>query len=390
MNVDGTHYRTIWLKEGDERTVQIIDQRNLPHEFIIEDLKTTKDVARAIKEMRVRGAGLIGATAAYGMYLAALESREELRWLIKQKDSAVPKEQFDSYCSSEFDIMMKNAGDVLIRTRPTAVNLEWAVNRQIEAMKGTGYDSKISTALKTAIEIADEDAEYCRSIGEHGVNLLEDISNRKGGKPVNILTHCNAGWLAFVDYGSATSPIYAAHNQGIDVHVWVDETRPSNQGARLTAWELGQHGVPHTVIADNAGGHLMQHEEVDIMIVGSDRTTYTGDVCNKIGTYLKAVAAKDNNIPFYVALPSSTIDWKMRDGVKEIPIEERGGEEVKYIQGLHDGNIKQVLLTPETSSVTNYSFDVTPSRLVTGIITERGICEASEDGILSMYPERRK
>jgi methylthioribose-1-phosphate isomerase len=367
MNIDGKHYRTIWLKEDDPNTVQIIDQRWLPHEFVIEDLKTVDDVARAIKDMHVRGAGLIGATAGFGMYLAALSAPA------------------DSLASA-----LATAGEQLKATRPTAVNLAWAVDRQFAAITAPDVDDPIRVAREAAQLIADEDAEFCRRLGEHGVSLIEEISRKKGGDVVNILTHCNAGWLAFVDYGSATAPIYAAHDRGIKVHVWVDETRPRNQGARLTAWELGQHGVPHTVIADNVGGHLMQQGLVDIVITGTDRTTYTGDVGNKIGTYLKALAAHDNGVPFYTALPSSTFDWTMRDGVKEIPIEQRGGEEVKYIQGLHEGEIKEVLLTPEDSPAANFAFDVTPSRLVTGLITERGICEASEDGVLGLYPEKRK
>ncbi|MBN2043264.1 MAG: S-methyl-5-thioribose-1-phosphate isomerase [Candidatus Aenigmarchaeota archaeon] len=359
MLVNGKHYRTIWLKENDDSIVQIIDQRWLPHKFVIEDLKTVDDVAKAIKDMHVRGAGLIGAAAGYGMYLAALNGDD-----------------------------VREASGKLKATRPTAVNLAWACDRQLKAIDSS--KDKIGTAKKTAKEIANDDAEFCRRIGENGAKIIEEISRRKNGETVNILTHCNAGWLAFVDYGSATAPIYSAHDRGIKIHVWVDETRPRNQGARLTAWELGQHGVPHTVIPDNVGGHLMQHGKVDMVIVGSDRTTRTGDVANKIGTYLKALAANDNNVPFYVALPSSSFDWIKRDGVKEIPIEERGGEEVRFIQGLHDGEIKKVLLTPEKSNTANYAFDVTPSRLVTGLITERGICDASEEGILELFPEHSK
>jgi len=364
MKVQGRHYRTIWIKDG---VVQIIDQRNLPHEFVIEDLKSVDDVARAIKEMHVRGAGLIGATAGYGMHIAAKEASKD-----------------------DFDNQVMQAGEKLKATRPTAVNLAWAVDRQLEAMKqGNSPEEKIEITLKTASEIADKDAEFCRRIGEHGMKIIEEISQRKNGDTVNILTHCNAGWLAFVDYGSATAPIYAAFDKGIKVHVWVDETRPRNQGARLTAWELGEHGVPYTVISDNVGGHLMQHELVDMVITGTDRTSYTGDVANKIGTYLKALAAKDNEVPFYVALPSSTFDWVIRDGVKEIPIEQRGDEEVKYARGLVDGKIREALLTPQNAKTANYAFDVTPARLVTGLITERGICEASEEGVLGLYPERK-
>jgi methylthioribose-1-phosphate isomerase len=369
MNINGKHYRTIWLKEDNNSVVQIIDQRWLPHKFVIEDLKTVDDFENAIKNMHLRGAGLIGAAAGYGMYIAALEA---------------PKDE-------SFDNFLAESGEKLKATRPTAVNLELAVKRQLTVIKeGSSFKDKISIAFETARKIADEDAEYCRMIGEHGMKIIEEISKRKNGETVNILTHCNAGWLAFVDYGSATAPIYAAFNKGIKVHVWVDETRPRNQGARLTAWELEQHEVPNTVIVDNTGGHLMQHGLVDMVIVGSDRTTYTGDVANKIGTYLKALAAKDNNIPFYAALPSSTFDWETRDGVKEIPIEERGSEEVKYIQGFCEGEIKKVLLTPEKNNAANYAFDVTPARLVTGLITERGICKANEKSILELYPEHKK
>jgi len=368
MNVDGRPYRTIWLKEDDDSIVQIIDQRHLPHQFVIEELNTVDEVAQAIRDMHVRGAGLIGATAGYGMYIAALHAPH-----------------------ATFMQALAAAGEQLKATRPTAVNLAWAVDRQLTAIQAANGDieDKIQTAREMAQTIADEDAEYCRRIGEHGVARIEEISQRKNGDVVNILTHCNAGWLAFVDYGSATAPMYAAHNKGIPIHVWVDETRPRNQGARLTAWELGQHGISHTVIVDNVGGYLMQHGQVDMVIVGSDRTTYTGDVGNKIGTYLKALAAHDNGVPFYTALPSSTFDWQMRDGVKEVPIEQRNGVEVSTIQGYHEGKIKQVLLTPENSPVANYAFDVTPARLVTGLITERGICAASEEGVFGLYPEKK-
>ncbi|MFC2142994.1 S-methyl-5-thioribose-1-phosphate isomerase [Candidatus Aenigmatarchaeota archaeon] len=361
MNVDGKHYRTIWVK--DEKTIQIIDQRNLPHEFIIEDLKTVEDAARAITDMHVRGAPLIGATAAYGMYLAAVNGED-----------------------------IEKAAETLRKTRPTAIDLNWAVDNQLEIIKNK--DDKTKILLENAKKIEDESAEMCRMIGEHGVKIIEEIAKRKKeeGKDetVNILTHCNAGWLACVDYGTATSPMYAAHDKGIKVHIWVDETRPRNQGARLTAWELGKHGVPHTVIADNVGGHLMQHGLVDMVITGTDRTTYTGDVANKIGTYLKALAAYDNLIPFYVALPSSTFDWSIRDGVKEIPIEQRGNEEVKYARGFCEDKVKEVLLTPKDSNAANYAFDVTPSRLVTALITERGVCVPHEDCVKKLYPEKFK
>ncbi len=367
MNVEGKHYRTIWVKDKDDKVVQIIDQRALPHKFVIEDLKTVDDVAVAIKEMHVRGAGLIGATAGFGMYIAALEAPEE-----------------------SFNEAVKASGEKLKATRPTAVNLAGGVERQLKAMeKGKGKEEKVKIAFEEAKKIADEDSEFCKRLGEHGLKIIEELSKKKKGETVNILTHCNAGWLAFVDYGSATAPIYAAFDKGIKVHVWVDETRPRNQGARLTAWELGQHGVQHTIIPDNVGGHLMQHDLVDMCIVGADRTTFTGDVANKIGTYLKALAAKDNNVPFYVALPSSSFDWTMRDGVKEIPVEQRDGEEVKYIQGMCNGELKKVLLTPEKSPAANYGFDVTPARLVTGLICERGICKANEKSILKLFPEKK-
>ena len=366
MKINGQPYRAIWPKADDPKTVQIIDQRHLPHQFIIEDLTTVEQAAAAIKDMHVRGAPLIGATAAWGMVLAAITAPQG--------------------SPAEFDAFIQSAAEQLHATRPTAINLAWALEKMGAAISAAeGFEGKIKAAREEAIQIADDEAEACRMIGVHGVSLIEEIAKKKDGKPVNVLTHCNAGWLACVDYGTATAPIYAAHDAGIPVHVWVDETRPRNQGARLTAWELGQHGVPHTVIVDNVGGHLMQHGMVDLVIVGTDRTTYTGDVANKIGTYLKALAAKDNGVPFYVALPSSTIDWTIRDGF-EIPIEQRGGEEVKYIQGAHDGEVKLVLLTPETSPAANYAFDVTPARLVDALITERGICPASEEGVLGSVP----
>ena len=360
MNVKGRHYRTIWPKPEDERVIQLIDQRALPHRFVIEDVRTVAEMAAAIREMHVRGAGLIGAAAGYGMYLATFES----------------------------DLMA--AAEQLKATRPTAVNLAWAVDRQLKAIADADSpEEKRTVAFRTAQQIADEDAEYCRRIGEHGFQLIRDLSEKKGGGPVNVLTHCNAGWLAFVDFGSATSPLYAAHDAGIPIHVWVDETRPRSQGSKLTAWELGEHGVPHTIIADNAGGHLMQRGKVDAVIVGTDRTTYTGDVANKIGTYLKALAAKDNGVPFYVALPSSSFDWSIRDGVNEIPIEERGSEEVSHADGLHGAAHVEVRVAPESSPAANYGFDVTPRELITGLITERGICEASEQSILDLFPEHR-
>ncbi|PYJ58869.1 MAG: S-methyl-5-thioribose-1-phosphate isomerase [Verrucomicrobia bacterium] len=346
MKVGGTHFRAIWLKPGNECVVQLIDQRFLPHRFVIEEIRTVEQMATAIREMHVRGAGLIGAKH------------------------------------------LVHAAAQLKTTRPTAVNLSWAVERQLKNIaEEKTADGKVALALRTARLIADEDVEQCRMIGQHGLKLIEQIAEKKVGKPVNVLTHCNAGWLAFVDYGSATSPIYAAHDSGLPVHVWVAETRPRNQGSKLTAWELSEHGVPHTVIADSAAGHLMQRGEVDLVIIGTDRTTYTGDVANKIGTYLKALAAKDNNVPFYVALPSSSFDWSMRDGLKEIPIEERSAEEIKHADGWWDGQQVEVRIAPEGSLAANYGFDVTPRHLVTGLITERGVCEANEKSIFSLFPE---
>jgi methylthioribose-1-phosphate isomerase len=370
VKVGGQHFRTIWLKPEYERVVQLIDQRFLPHRFVIEEVGTVEQMATAIREMHVRGAGLIGASAGYGMYLATIEA------------AACPT-------LAEFDEHMASAATQLKATRPTAVNLSHAVERQLKNIaEGKTAEERIALALRTARLIADEDSEHCRMIGEHGLNLIRQIARKKAGRGINVLTHCNAGWLAFVDYGSATAPIYAAHDSGLPVHVWVAETRPRNQGSKLTAWELGEHGVPHTVIADSAAGHLMQHGEVDLVIVGTDRTTYTGDVANKIGTYLKALAAKDNGIPFYVALPSSSVDWKMRGGLEEIPIEERNAEEVKHAEGWLEGRQVEVSLTPERSPAANYGFDVTPRHLVTGLITERGVCEANEKSIRALFPER--
>ncbi len=367
MKIANLDYRTIWPDPDNQEIVKIIDQRHLPHQLVIEDLRNVADFARAIKEMHVRGAGLIGATAGFGMYSAIL------------KASPANLEQ-----------TLQSAARLLIETRPTAANLAWAVNRQLTAASLIeGLQNKKERLFTTAVEIADEDAEFCRRIGEHGLRIIREISRKKPGQPVNILTHCNAGWLAFVDYGSATAPVYAAHRAGVKVHVWVDETRPWLQGAKLTAWELKEEGVPHTLIADNTGGHLMQHGLVDLVIVGTDRTTRTGDVANKIGTYLKALAARDNQVPFYVALPSSTFDWNLTDGVKEIPIEERGGDEICQVCGLTvNGTIEKVLIAPAGTATANYSFDVTPARLITGLITERGVCPASAEGIKGLFPEK--
>jgi len=341
----------------------------LPHQFVVANLSTVKEIINAIKDMHVRGAGLIGATAGFGMYLATIEAARK-------------SEAYDSY--------LRECADLLKASRPTAVNLEWAVNRQLQAIsKGTSSDEKIKIALDNANRIADEDADYCRRIGGYGVQLIESISKKKNGAVVNILTHCNAGWLAFVDYGSATAPVYEAFDRGIAVHVWVDETRPRNQGASLTAWELVNQGIPHTVIADNTGGHLMQHGLVDLAIVGTDRVTANGDVCNKIGTYLKALAAKDNGVPFYVGLPSPTIDFTVGDGLTEIPIEQRNADEVATIVGrTAEGRIETVRIVPEGSEVANYAFDVTPARLVTGLITERGVIAPTRAALARAFTER--
>jgi methylthioribose-1-phosphate isomerase len=366
MNVKGRHYRTIWLTEGARR-VQIINQQALPFRFEILDLRTLEDVRRAIKDMYVRGAGLIGAAAAYGMYLAALEAAD-----------------------ADFDRDLLKAAGVLKDTRPTAGNLAWAVDRMLAKLLDSPKTptEKREEARLAAEAIADGDADCCRSIGLHGLELIKAAAERKNGETLHILTHCNAGWLAFVDYGSALAPVYAAFDRGIKVHLWVDETRPRNQGASLTAWELGQHGVPHDLIPDNAGGHLMQHGMVDMVITGADRVTRRGDAANKIGTYLKAVAAKENGVPFYVALPSSTFDFTMRDGLREIPIEERDGAELRFVSGrARSGLLETVQICPDTTPGRNWGFDVTPARYISSLITERGLCEASEPGILARYPE---
>ncbi len=358
--------RTLWIQD---QHIQVIDQRQLPHAQVVQDLTTVDEVVNAIKEMVVRGAPLIGATAAYGVHFACLEA----------EGTQAPEQYF------------KASMQKLSQSRPTAVNLFWAINRVVKAIEGLeSWSDKAQIAWTEASEIVEEDVTICRSIGENGLPIIEQISQQKSGEAVNILTHCNAGMLGCIEWGTATSPIYQAHQKGIPVHVWVDETRPRNQGASLTAWELTQAGIPHTVIVDNAGGHLMQHGLVDMVIVGTDRTTRQGDVANKIGTYLKALAARDNGIPFYVALPSTTIDWAVRDGLQEIPIEERSPNEVKYIQGMVDGKIQQVLLTPENSPASNYGFDVTPARLVTALITERGVCHANEVAMLELFPEKKE
>ena len=355
MKIENKSYRTIWFENN---LVKIIDQTKLPHQFIIKDLTTVKDAINAIKTMEVRGAPLIGATAAYGLVLSIIE-KNDLSFL-------------------------KKSSEDLITSRPTAINLKWAVDRMMKKLSGVNDKDILKLALDEAKDIVEEDVSFCKNIGLNGLKIIEEISNKKKDT-VNILTHCNAGWLATIDWGTATSPIYYAHQKGVKVHVWVDETRPRNQGANLTSYELNEEGVPNTIIADNTGGILMQRGQVDMCIVGTDRTLSNGDVCNKIGTYLKALAAKDNNIPFYVALPSSTIDWNIKDH-KEIPIEERNSEELSHIEGLDkDNNLQKVLIYPQKSKTMNLAFDVTPAKYVTGLITEKGVCEASEQGLKGLF-----
>ena len=355
MKIESKEYRTIWFENN---TVRVIDQTKLPHQFIIKDLKTVKDAINAIKIMEVRGAPLIGATAAYGIVLAIIENNDQ-------------------------SFLKKSAKDLIV-SRPTAINLKWAVDRMINKLIGVNSNKTLEIALHEANEICEEDIQFCKNIGLNGLKIIEEIYNKKKDT-VNILTHCNAGWLATINWGTATSPIYHAHKKGIPVHVWVDETRPRNQGANLTSYELNEEDIPNTIIADNTGGILMQKGDVDMCIVGTDRTLSTGDVCNKIGTYLKALAAYDNNIPFYVALPSSTIDWDIED-FKDIPIEERNSEELSHIQGLDDrGKVKKVLIYPNKSKSMNLAFDITPAKYVTGLITEKGICEASSDALQKMF-----
>ena len=362
MKVEGRQTRGIWL-ESDGESVGIIDQTQLPHRLVIARLKSLEDAAHAIKSMQVRGAPLIGATAAYGV------------WLALRHDAS--------------DEALERAYATLIATRPTAINLKWALDEMLAAVRNKPRAERLEAALRRAGEIADEDVAINQAIGRHGLKLIEDIAAKKKGERVNLLTHCNAGWLATVDWGTATAPIYMAHDRSLPVHVFVDETRPRNQGASLTAWELGHHGVPHTVIPDNTGGHLMQHGLVDLVIVGTDRVTAQGDVCNKIGTYLKALAAADNGVPFYVALPSPTIDFTVSDGLAEIPIEQRSGDEVAMIAGkTKDGRIETVQVVPDGSPVANYAFDVTPARLVTGLITERGVLKADRAALARAFPER--
>jgi methylthioribose-1-phosphate isomerase len=355
MRIQGKEYRTIWY---EEKVVKIIDQTKLPHQFIIKDLNSVKDAINAIKVMEVRGAPLIGGTAAYGIVLAIQESTEK-----------------------EF---INKSAEELIQSRPTAINLKWAVDRMMNKLSGINSDQILNIALQEAKEICDEDEKFCENIGINGLRIIEEIYNKKKST-VNILTHCNAGWLATINWGTATSPIYHAHKKGIPVHVWVDETRPRNQGANLTSYELNEEEIPNTIIADNTGGILMQRGEVDMCIVGTDRTLSNGDVCNKIGTYLKALAAYDNKVPFYVALPSSTIDWDIKDA-KDIPIEQRNSEELSHVEGIDENNeVKKILIYPKKSRAMNLAFDVTPAKYVTGLITEKGICEASTEGLKKQF-----
>ncbi len=355
MKINSKNYRTIWF-EG--KLVKIIDQTKLPHQFVIKNLKTVKDAINAIKKMEVRGAPLIGATAAYGLVLSIIEKNDLF--------------------------FLKKSSEELIASRPTAINLKWAVDRMMKKLSGVNDKDIFKIALDEANAIVQEDIKFCKNIGLNGLKIIENIYNKKKGT-VNILTHCNAGWLATIDWGTATSPIYHAHQKGIKVHVWVDETRPRNQGANLTSYELNEEGISNTVITDNAGGILMQRGEVDMCIVGTDRTLSNGDVCNKIGTYLKALSAKDNNVPFYVALPSSTIDWNIKDH-KKIPIEERNSEELSHVEGVDENNkIKKIRIYPQKSKSLNLAFDITPAKLVTGLITEKGVCEASEKGLRGLF-----
>ena len=355
MKIGGKEYRTIWF---ENEVVKIIDQTKLPHQFVIKELKTVKEAINAIKKMEVRGAPLIGATAAYGLVLAILENNDQS--------------------------FLKKSAEHLIGSRPTAINLKWAVDRMMKKLSGVNSEKILNIALSEAKEICEEDIKFCENIGLNGLKIIEEIYKKKKDT-VNILTHCNAGWLATINWGTATSPIYHAHKKGIPVHVWADETRPRNQGANLTSYELNEEGIKNTIIADNTGGILMQRGQVDMCIVGTDRTLSNGDVCNKVGTYLKALAAKDNNIPFYVALPSSTIDWKIKNS-KDIPIEERSSEELSKIEGVdEDGKVKKVKIYPNKSKAMNLAFDVTPAKYITGLITEKGICEASEKGLKNLF-----
>ena len=367
MLIDGKHYESIWLDESDHEVVRVIDQQKLPFFFEIKELRSVEDIYSSIKDMTVRGAPLIGAAGAFGIYLATLE--------------------INSY--TNIPDHLSNAARYLVSCRPTAVNLSWAVNFVMEKLKGNYTSPAISEiALNSVREICEMEKQNCRQIGKYGMALIEDISTNKKGDTVNILTHCNAGWLACVDYGTALAPVYFAHDKGIPVHVWIDETRPLNQGARLTAWELGKHGVPYTLIPDNTGGLLMQKGMVDIVLVGSDRTTRKGDAANKIGTYLKALAAFDNNVPFYTALPSTSIDFSIGDGISDITVEERSPDEVTSVTGLADGQLKSVRICPDDAAAANWGFDITPARLITGLITEKGICRAAEEEIKKMFSDK--
>jgi methylthioribose-1-phosphate isomerase len=367
LQIGNKYYQSIWIDESNPESVQVIDQQKLPFVFEIKELRSVDDVYSSIKDMTIRGAPLIGVAGAFGMYLATLE--------------------ITAYTNIRDHLV--NAARYLISCRPTAVNLSWAVNKVLSKISDHYTSELISeTALSAAMEICETEKNNCRQIGLHGLKIIEDISQKMNNKPVNILTHCNAGWLATVDYGTAIAPVYLAHEKGIPLHVWVDETRPLNQGARLTSFELGHAGVPYTLITDNSGGHLMQHGLVDIVIVGSDRVTRKGDVANKIGTYLKALAANDNNIPFYAALPSSSIDLSISEGIREIPIEERDPEEVTNVSGFANEKIMSVRICPENSMAANYGFDITPARLITGLITEKGICEATEKDIKKLFLDK--
>jgi methylthioribose-1-phosphate isomerase len=357
MKIEGKEYCTIWFDKRNQ-FVKIIDQTKLPHQFIIKDLKTVQDIINAIKVMEVRGAPLIGGAAAYGIVLAVME-KNDLNFI-------------------------KQSSELLIQSRPTAINLKWAVDRMMKKLSGLNSNELLKVALDEAKIICEEDVKFCENIGLNGLKIIEEIYNKKKDT-VNILTHCNAGWLATINWGTATSPIYHAHKKGIPVHIWVDETRPRNQGANLTSYELNEEEIPNTIIADNTGGILMQRGEVDMCIVGTDRTLSTGDVCNKIGTYLKALAANDNSVPFYVALPSSTIDWDIKD-FRNIPIEKRNSEELSHLEGLDEnGDIKKVLIYPKKSKCMNLAFDVTPAKYITGLITEKGVCEASAEGLKGLF-----
>jgi methylthioribose-1-phosphate isomerase len=369
MLIDGKEYQSIWLDENDKGRVMVIDQQKLPFFFEIKELCSVEDVCNAIRDMTIRGAPLIGAAGAFGIYLATLEITH----------------------NTNIKSHLANAAGYIVSCRPTAVNLSWAVNYALKKLSGINDPELLSeTALNAALEICQMEKDNCRKIGEHGLKIIREISEKKGGKAVNILTHCNAGWLACIDYGTVTAPVYLAHEKGIPVHIWVDETRPKNQGARLTAWELGKQGVPYTLITDNSGGYLMQKGMVDLVFVGCDRATRKGDIANKIGTYLKAVAAFDNNVPFYSLMPSTSIDFDLYDGLKEIVIEERDQDEVTSVSGYADGVIKSVRICPDDSNAGNWGFDITPARLVTGLITEKGVCKADEKNIRKLFSDKFK